>query len=161
MTKRILLWLNAFFACGFFTGHLFDYMVIIPNWNDGNVVGITKFREFFITADPGAYFMIFALAPVLFAIICFFAYLKSDKGIKKMLGAYLIISLGLFISYLAIFHPINEYLFFSKEINFEPVKTKELISKWVMSDTIRLVIGFFALLVSARVLHLSYQKVTS
>ena len=158
MTKRILLWLNAFFACGYFIGHLFDYLVIIPNWKDGKVEGITKFREFFVSADPGAFFIIFVMAPVLFSLISFFLHLKSDKSLKLMLSVYLIISLGLFIFTVLYFKPLNDYLFWSKEINFEPGKTMELISRWVLGDTIRLVFGFIALLVSGRALHLSYLR---
>ena len=78
-------------------GHLFDYLVIIPNWRNSNVEGITKFREFFIVADPGAFFMIFVMAPILFALICFFSYFKSEKRLKMMLGIYLVIALGAFI----------------------------------------------------------------
>ena len=158
MTKRILLWLNTFFACGYFIGHLFDYLVIIPNWEHGNVEGITKFREFFIKADPGAFFKIFVMAPILFALICFFSYLKSEKKLRRVLGTYLAISLGAFVFTMFYFLPLNDYLFWSKEINFESIKTKEFISKWILGDTIRLVIGLAALLVSARALHLSYDE---
>lgn len=160
MKKRILLWLNAFFASAYFIGHLFDFLVVMPNWRAGNVELLINYRTFFVNADPGAFFRIFVIASVLISVISFFSYLKSDKQIKIMLITNLVLTLGAFLFTMFYFLPINNYLFWSKEINLEPAKTMELAHQWVFGEHFRVVFGFVALIVSYRALHLSYVKVT-
>ncbi len=158
MTKRTLLWLNAFCASVYFTGHLFDFFVLMSNWRAGSVELLTNYRNFFINADPGIFFRIVVPASVLLSVISFLSYLKSDKKIKILLGVHLGLTLGAFLFTMFYFLPINNYLFWSKEINFGPGKTMELAHKWVLGEHFRLVFGFISLLVSARALHLSYNK---
>ncbi|MFZ1749860.1 MAG: DUF1772 domain-containing protein [Saprospiraceae bacterium] len=161
MNKRILLWLNVFFACGHFTGHLFDTLVIVPNWKEGSVEVITNFRAFFTNADPGAYFAIFVMAPTLFAILSFLFYYKTHRDIKITLGLGLAITLISTASTFLYFFPINNYLFWGQDVILEPAKTKELVENWVFAERIRLIIGLAALLAAARALHLSYVKVNT
>jgi hypothetical protein len=158
MTKRILLWINVFFACGHFTGHLFDTLVVVPNWKAGTVADISGFREFFVNADPGAYFAVFVMGPTLLAVISFLAYFKSHKDIRMMLGIALVITLCSTLSTFLYFFPINNYLFWDKNMTLEPLKTRELVESWVFAERIRLIVGLVTLLISARALHLSYVR---
>lgn len=160
MSKRIFLWLNTVLASAYFTGHLFDFFVVMPNWRNGSVELLTNYRAFFINADPGAFFRIIVPVSVLVSVISFILYMKPDKQIKIMLIVHLFLTLGAFLFTMFYFLPINNYLFWSKEIILEPAKTLDLAHKWVFGEHFRLIFGFFALVVSARVLHLSYSKLT-
>lgn len=159
MTKKTFLWLNTIISTVYLTGHLFDLFVVMPNWRAGSVELLTNYKTFFINADPGHFFRIVVPASVLLSVICFFLYLKSsDTKIKIMLSVHLVITLGAFLFTMFYFLPINNYIFWNKEITLEPVKTLDLVKKWVFGEHLRVVFGFVALIVSARALHLSYNK---
>lgn len=158
MAKRIVLWLNAFIAAVYFTGHLFDFLVLVPNWRAGDVGSITQYRTFFVHADPGAFFRFMVPATVLLAVISFLSYWKADKKLKLMLGAYLALTLGAFLFTMFHFLPINGYLFWDKSIVLEPAKTLDMAHSWVSGEQLRVAFGFVAMLVAARALHLSYSK---
>lgn len=157
MTKRILLWLNAFIAAAYFTGHLFDFLVVMPNWRAGEVELLMNYRSFFSNADPGAFFRIIVPASVLLSVISFLAYWKADKPVKVMLGMYLALTVGAFL--FTMFHhlPINNYLFWGKDI-LEPARTMDLAQQWVLGEHVRVVCGFVSLIIAGRALHLSYPK---
>lgn len=159
MTKRVLLWLNIIISTAYLTGHLFDFFVVMSNWRAGSVELLTNYRAFFVNADPGHFFRIIVPVSVLISVISFFAYLKSNKQIKIMLSVHLVLTLGAFLFTMFYFLPINNYIFWNKEITLEPVKTLDLVQKWVFGEHLRVVFGFLALIVSARALHLSYNKV--
>jgi Domain of unknown function (DUF1772) len=160
MTKRIFLWLNTLISTVYLTGHVFDFFVVMSNWRAGSVELLTNYRTFFINADPGHFFRIAVPASVLMSVISFFAYLKSDKRIIMLLSVHLALTLGSFLFTMLYFLPINNYLFWSKEITLESFKTLDLVNKWVFGEHLRLLFGFVALLVAARALHLSYNKLT-
>lgn len=160
MTKRIFLWLNTIISTVYLTGHLLDYFVVMSNWRDGSVESLTRYRAFFINADPGLFFRIVVPASVLLSALSFFAYLKSNKQIKIMLSIHLVLTLGAFLFTMFYFLPINDYLFWNKEISLEPALTMKLVNKWVLGEHLRVVFGIVALFVSARPLHLSYSKLT-
>ncbi|MCF8238607.1 MAG: DUF1772 domain-containing protein [Saprospiraceae bacterium] len=158
MSKRTLLWLNAFFACGHFTGHLFDRLVVVPNWNAGTVDGIMAFHNFFQNADPGAYFSIFVMAPTLFAILSFLAYLRSHTNLKKVLAIGLIITLCSTASTFLFFFPINNYLFWGKDIVLDPAQTSTLVTRWVFGEWFRIVAGLVTMILAGWAIHLSYKN---
>lgn len=158
MTKRSLLWLNTFLASVYFTGHLFDFFVTMPNWKDGSVESLLNYRTFFINADPGVFFRIVVPVSVLVSIVTFIVYFKSNRPIKIMLTIHLILTLGAFLFTMFYFLPINDYLFWNKELIFDPEKTKHLADNWVMGEGFRLFFGLIALSTTARALHLSYSK---
>lgn len=160
MTKRTFLWLNTIISTVYLTGHLFDFFVVMSNWRTGNVELLTNFRAFFINADPGHFFRIVVPVSVLLSIISFFAYLKSNKQIKILLSVHLVVTLGAFLFTMFYFLPINNYLFWNQGISLEPDLTMELVNKWVFGEHLRVLFGFVALIVSARALHLSYNKLT-
>ncbi len=160
MTKGIFLWLNTIISTAYLTGHLFDFFVVMSNWRDGSVESLSKYRSFFINADPGYFFRIVVPASVLISALSFFAYLKSDKRIKILLSIHLVLTLGAFLFTMLYFLPINNYLFWNKEITFEASKTLNLVNNWVFGEHLRVLFGFIALLVAARALHLSYNKLT-
>ena len=160
MTKRTFLWLNTIISSVYLTGHLFDFFVVMSNWRTGNVELLTNFRAFFINADPGHFFRIVVPVSVLLSIISFFAYLKSNKQIKILLSVHLVVTLGAFLFTMFYFLPINNYLFWNQGISLEPDLTMELVNKWVFGEHLRVLFGFVALIVSARALHLSYNKLT-
>ena len=156
MSKRTLLWLNAFFACGHFTGHLFDRMVVVPNWNEGTVEGILSFHHFFQNVDPGAYFSIFVMAPTLFSILSFLFYFRSHPDLKRVLGIGLIITLCSSASTFLFFFPINNYLFWGKDIVLDPVQTKAFVEKWVFGEWFRIAAGLVTMILAGWAVHLSY-----
>ena len=160
MTKRIFLWLNTILSTVYLTGHLFDFFVVMSNWRAGRVELLTGYRAFFIHADPGHFFRIVVPVSVLLSVISFFAYLKSNKQIRILLSAHLVLTLGAFLFTMFYFLPINNYLFWNKEMSLDPSLTMELVNKWVLGEHLRVVFGFVALMVSARALHLSYIKLT-
>lgn len=160
MTKRIFLWLNTIISTVYLTGHLFDFFVVMSNWRDGSVESLNNYRTFFINADPGHFFRIAVPASLLMSVISFFAYLKTDKRIKMLLSVHLVLTLGAFLFTMLYFLPINTYLFWSKEITLESIKTLDLVNKWVFGEHLRVLFGFVALVVAARTLHLSYNKLT-
>ncbi|MBK6832472.1 MAG: DUF1772 domain-containing protein [Flavobacteriales bacterium] len=158
MAKRIVLWLNAFVAAVYFTGHLFDFLVLVPNWRAGDVEVITRYRAFFVHTDPGAFFRFVVPATILLAIVSFLSYWKADKKLRLMLGAYLVLTLGAFLFTMFHFLPINGYLFWDKTIVLEPAKTMELAHSWASGEQLRVAFGFVAMVVAGRALHLSYSK---
>lgn len=160
MTKGIILWLNTLISTVYLTGHLFDFFVVMSNWRDGSVESLTNYRTFFINADPGHFFRIAVPASVLMSVISFFAYLKSDKRIKILLSIHLVLTLGAFLFTMFYFLPINNYLFWSKDITLESFKTLNLVNNWVFGEHLRVLSGIVALFVAARALHLSYNKWT-
>lgn len=157
MAKRIVLWLNAIIAAVYFAGHLFDLLVLVPNWRAGDVASITQYRAFFVHADPGRFFRFVVPATVLLAIISFLSYWKADKQLRLMLGAYLALVLGAFLFTMLHFLPINDYLFWGKAIVLEPGKTLELAHSWVFGEQLRVAFGFVAMVLAGRALHLSYS----
>ncbi|MFZ1702759.1 MAG: DUF1772 domain-containing protein [Saprospiraceae bacterium] len=158
MTKRIFLWFNTLISTAYLTGHLFDFFVVMSNWREGSVELLTNYRNFFINADPGNFFRVAVPASVLMSVVSFFAYWKSDKRIQILLSVHLVLTLGTFLFTMLYFLPINNYLFWSKEITLESLKTLDLVNKWVFGEHLRLLFAFVALLVAARALHLSYNK---
>lgn len=158
MNKRNLLWLNTFLASVYFTGHLFDVFVTMPNWKNGSVESLLNYRAFFIHADPGVFFRIVVPASVLVSIITFIVYFKSYRPLKVMLSIHLILTLGAFLFTMFYFLPINDYLFWNKGLNLEPEKTIRLAHNWVFAERFRLIFSFIALIASGRALHLSYSK---
>jgi hypothetical protein len=159
MTKRIILWLNAFFACGHFAGHLFDTLVIVPNWKSGSVEAIMGFRGFFVNTDPGAYFAIFVMGPTLLAIVSFVTYIKSAKPLRNTLAIVLLLTLISTASTFLFFFPINNYLFWGGDNVLDPTKTMDLVNNWVSGERIRLALAFIILLFAGKALHLSYPAV--
>lgn len=161
ISKRFFLWLNIFFAGGHFTGHLFDTLVIIPNWKAGTIDNLIRYNDFFVHTDPGSFFSIFVIGPTVMAIICFILYFKSKKEIKIILGIGLIITIISTLSTFLYFFPINNYLFWGEDTILDPSRTKTLAAKWVLGEWFRLALGFITLIISARALHLSYDKKNS
>lgn len=158
MQYRFLLWLNALVFCVYLVGHLFDILIIVPNWNSGSLDEIRLYNEFFHKTDPRFFFSSIRPFSIAISFVCLIVFWAKGTPIRALLLISLMIDILIYVVTQYYFSPINDYLFLNDTQNLDPAVVKEYVSKWVASNYIRIAlitVGFYA---SLRAVHFSYRQ---
>jgi Domain of unknown function (DUF1772) len=155
---RFLLWLNALVFCVYLVGHLFDILIIVPNWNSGNLADIKLYNDFFHKSDPRFFFSYIRPFSIAISFICLVLFWGKGSPLRALLLISLIIDILLYILTLYYFSPINDYLFLNDTQAFDPDLVKEYVSKWVASNYIRIALITVGCYASLWAVHFSYRQ---
>lgn len=158
MQYRFLLWLNALVFCVYLVGHLFDILIIVPNWNSGSLADIQLYNDFFQKSDPRFFFSFIRPFSIATSFVCLMAFWSRGTPIRALLLISLLIDILIYAVTQYYFRPINEYLFLNDTLIFDPAVVKDYVSKWVAYNYIRIAlitVGFYA---SLRAIHFSYRQ---
>ncbi|MEX0686700.1 MAG: DUF1772 domain-containing protein [Balneolales bacterium] len=153
ISLTLLLWMTLVLYVFYFAGHVFDLLANIPNWKSGEVHDVTKYRAFYSNSSPKTYFLPLVLGTPLVSLVTLWSVWQLDGSIYLYIGISFIISVIILVLTIKIFVPINEYLFMSPESEYDPEKLKELVSKWISLDYLRLLLLGIGMLTSILALH--------
>ncbi|MBK9104464.1 MAG: DUF1772 domain-containing protein, partial [Saprospiraceae bacterium] len=114
-------------------------------WSSGRIEDMNRYSNFYHKGNNTHFF-----APVIFAsiIACAISLIlvwHADGPIWILVAIDLVIAIGVLISVITLFRPMNIY-FESKE--YEADKLKLLVSKWLLYNQIRFVIIFVGLVIA-------------
>ena len=155
MITTIFLWAIVLFYSFHFAGHLHNILANVPNWSSGRVEDMNRYSNFYHKGNNTHYF-----APVIFAsiIACAISLIlvwRTDGPIRNLVAIDLVIAIGVLISVITLFRPMNIY-FESKA--YESDKLKMLVSKWLLYNKIRFVIILVGLVIAIWALS-AYQAI--
>ncbi len=145
MITTIFLWAIVLLFSFHFAGHLHNILANVPNWSSGSVEDMNRYSNFYHKGNNTHYF-----APVIFAsiIACLIALIlvwNTDGQIRTLVAIDLVIAIGVLVSVLTVFRPMNNY--FESKV-YEPVKLKLLVNKWLLYNQIRFVIILVGLIIA-------------
>ena len=141
----VLLWAVMLLYSFHFAGHLHNALTNVPNWSSGSIEDMNRYGTFYHKATNTRFF-----APVIFAtiLVCllslFYAWNQSHLT-RNILIADLLIAVLVLISVFTIFRPMNDY--FSQQ-EYEPVRLKKMVQKWVTYNYVRMLIILIGLILS-------------
>jgi hypothetical protein len=134
---RLFLWATLLLFSFYFSGHLFDIVANVPNWQSGEADDVLLYRDFYRHSSPARYFAPLVLGTPVASLVALMLVWKRSRQTRTLLGASFLIAAGVAVWTFLFFVPINEYI---QAGEYEPVKLKELVTKWVMYDYLRLAI---------------------
>jgi hypothetical protein len=153
MITTIFLWLIVLLYSFHFAGHLHNMITNVPNWSSGSVEDMNRYSNFYHNGNNTHYFAPVIFASIITCIFSLFLVWNVNGLIRNLVAIDLIIATGVLISVITLFRPMNVY-FESK--NYETVKLKSLVNKWLLYNTIRFFIILVGLIISIWALN-SYQ----
>lgn len=136
MITIFLLWLTLTMYSLYFAGHLFDILANVPNWKSGIISDVSKYRDFYVKSSPKNYFLPLVLGTPIISLITMVMVWKIESPVFQYISVAFLISVITLLLTIKYFVPINEYIFTSPE--YDPVTLKEMVSKWVKMDYMRL-----------------------
>ena len=152
----LFIWLSVITFSLYFSGHLFDLSVIVPNWKLGDLESIMRYRQFFHAATPRTYFnpVIFlgAVIPTIALILAW----NINMELRPSIGITAITGIALLVFTLVYFDPKNEYLFYSGQLNGNVLET--LVNQWVYGDIGRLFLSGVGFLASLNAMRTFYRR---
>lgn len=146
MKQELFLWITVIVFSFYFAGHLFDLLANIPNWKSGDIMDVSKYRDFYAKASPKNYFFPFVIGTPIVSLICLFLVWNIGDPARIFLIMSSLIALLVSVATIKYFVPINDYIFTSTE--YDQVKLKKLVSGWIKMDYIRVAILGVGLLTS-------------
>jgi hypothetical protein len=155
---KFLLWCNAIVFAIYLAGHLFDILIIIPNWKSGSIEEIILFNDFFHKTNPVNYYRIIMWISTVLSVLCFVVAWPMGNPVRTLLGISLVIDILIDIVTWHYFTPINEYLFLEQGGELQQARVREYVTQWVVADYLRvglIMIGFYT---SILAVHFSYKK---
>lgn len=138
MITTFFLWLTVLLFSFYFAGHLFDLLVNIPNWKSGEISDVVKYREFYSQSSPKNYFLLLVTSTPIISMISLGLVWHIAGSVRYFLAAAFVLSVIVLIFTLKYFVPINEYIF--NTTTYDQVELKELVSKWISADYLRLLL---------------------
>lgn len=134
--KKVFLWLTVILFSFYFAGHLFDLLANVPNWKSGEIADVDQYRDFYNQASPKDYFKLLVLGTPVVSLISLGLVWKTPSSSRYFIATAFVLSVVVLIFTFLYFVPINEYIFSST--TYDPVELKELVSKWISADYIRI-----------------------
>jgi hypothetical protein len=134
---KLFLWATVLLFSFYFSGHLFDIIVNVPNWESGEVNDVRIYRDFYHKSSPTVYFAPLVLGTPIVSLIALILVWKKGGRTRTLLGASFLIAAGVAIWTVLFFVPINQYI---QTGEYNPVELKGLVTKWVRYDYLRLAV---------------------
>jgi hypothetical protein len=138
MKIKFFLWLTVIIFCFHLGGHLFDMIANQPNWKSGEIADVSRLRDFYAQSSPKNFFIYLVMGGPIINLFSFILVWNIGNRTKWFFGLSFIISVIIAIFTVGFFVPINEYIF--NTINYDPIKLKELVFKWIAMENLRVVI---------------------
>ncbi len=135
MIAKFFLWATVFLFSFYFSGHLFDLTVNVPNWKSGEIADVMLYRDFYHQSSPSVYFAPLVLGTPIISLITLLLVWKSGGATRILVCAALVIALGVTVWTVLFFVPINQYISTGQ---YDPVELKEVVARWVLYDYLRL-----------------------
>ena len=135
MLAKSFMWATMLLFSFYFAGHLFDIIANVPNWSSGEVGDVTLYRNFYRKSSPSNYFAPLVLGTPIVSLIALILTWKKGGSTKILLGASFLTAAGVAVWTALFFVPINQYI---QTGEYNPIELKELVTKWVTYDYLRL-----------------------
>lgn len=134
-------------------GHIFDKIVIIPNWNNGTINEMQKNKAFFRKGKIQTFFMLMLPSCFLVSLVSMILLWSddSDAHLYAMLAFALNFTTSVWT--IAYFVPMNKY-FEAGEYDAETLK--QMVKRWTMANHVRFVLLTVALCLAIAALN-SYR----
>ncbi|HQZ96312.1 MAG TPA: hypothetical protein PLP21_08330 [Pyrinomonadaceae bacterium] len=143
--RKVVLWLMVLSFASFFAGHLYELIVVVPNWKSGAIADVTKYNQFFSLASPADYYNLTVGSSFIFSIVGLASILKCGKiAIIFASTAILVVVIYAVYTY-AVFLPTNFYIGAG---NYDPAVLEPLVARWVFHEPIRFALIGVGLLAS-------------
>ena len=134
---KLFLWATLLFFSFYFSGHLFDIIANVPNWESGEVNDVQLYRDFYHKSSPTRYFAPLVLGTPVVSLIALILVWKKGRRTRTLLAASFLIAVGVSIWTILFFVPINQYI---QTAEYNPLELKRLVTKWVRYDYLRLAV---------------------
>ncbi|MBK7394703.1 MAG: hypothetical protein IPI64_15645 [Chloracidobacterium sp.] len=85
--KRILLFATVLFLSFHLTGHIYEMLVLVPNWKSGEVSDVVRYVDFIRIGMPSHFFSIAQFGCLLLSLVTFIAVWTEKRFV--CLPAYL------------------------------------------------------------------------
>ena len=142
---RLVLWALVLCYSFFLAGHLYEIIVLVPNWSSGIPDDVGRYRDFLSHSGPGRYFMIVGLPAFITSILAIAATWSAGKRLRLLS----IVPLLIFIVYGVwtqwYFVPINHYV---GGEHYDAVILKAKVDGWVFWEIPRTVLVGLGLVVA-------------
>ena len=134
---KLFLWATLLFFSFYFSGHLFDIIANVPNWESGEVNDVQLYRDFYHKSSPTRYFAPLVLGTPIVSLIALILVWKKGRRTRTLLAASFLIAVGVSTWTILFFVPINQYI---QTAEYNPLELKRLVTKWVRYDYLRLAV---------------------
>jgi hypothetical protein len=141
----ILLWAIALLYSFHFAGHLHNMLTNVPNWSSGSIEDMNRYGTFYHKVTNARFFARVIFATILACILSLFYVWNQSDFVRNMVAADLVIVVLVLIGVFTVFRPMNNY-FLQKQ--YEDVRLKEMVGKWVAYNYIRMVVILLGLILS-------------
>jgi|GEM_PF-2107954 len=152
----LFIWLSVITFSLYFSGHLFDMSVIVPNWQLGDQESITRYRQFFHDATPRNYFNPVIFLGAIIPTIALFLGWDINLRLRSSIGITAITGIALLVFTFVYFDPKNEYLFYTEQLDEKVVET--MVKQWVYGDIGRLFLSGVGFLASLNAMREFYRQ---
>ncbi len=109
----------------------------MPNWESGEVNDVRIYRDFYHKSSPTKYFAPLVLGTPIVSLTALILVWKKGGRTRTLLGVSFLIAAGVAIWTVLFFVPINQYI---QTGEYNPVELKELVTKWIRYDYLRLAV---------------------
>ncbi|MFM9903530.1 MAG: anthrone oxygenase family protein [Pyrinomonadaceae bacterium] len=154
--KRILLFVTVLFLCFHLTGHVYESLVLVPNWKSGEVADVVRYVDFIRIGMPSHFFAIAQFGCLLLSLVTFIAAWSEKEKVRMFAGLTLLISVIVMAGTFIIFVPINIYM--GSTTNFDPVELKTKVTTWVNFEYVRIAVIALGLVTSIAALEFYERK---
>jgi len=142
MFTEITLWATILIFTIHLSGHIFDKITIIPNWNSGEIADMQRNKAFFRKGQIQIFFGPVILACFLSSLLAMIAVWGHGGATKTYAIAAFALSTAINIWTLAYFVPMNKY--FDGQ-NYEAETLGHLVKRWTTANHLRFVLLTVAL----------------
>ncbi|CAN5557205.1 hypothetical protein BH10ACI3_BH10ACI3_27990 [soil metagenome] len=153
---RILLFASVLFVCFHLTGHIYESLVLVPNWKSGEVADVVRYVDFIRIGMPSNFFAIAQFGCLLTSLAAFIAAWSAKGNVRFFAGLTFLISVIVMAGTFIIFVPINIYM--GSPANFDPVELKIKVTTWVNFEYVRIAVIAIGLVTSIAALELFGRK---
>ncbi|MGB2751822.1 MAG: hypothetical protein WBC19_07165 [Pyrinomonadaceae bacterium] len=154
--KRILLFATVLFLTFHLTGHIYEMLVLVPNWKSGEVADVVRYVDFIRIGMPSHFFSIAQFGCLLLSLVTFVAVWSEKEKVRMFAGITFFISVIVMAGTFIIFVPINIYM--GSTTNFDPVELKTKVTTWVNFEYMRIVVIALGLVTSIAALEFYGRK---
>ena len=141
MLTEITLWATVLIFTIHLSGHIFDRIAIIPNWNSGTIDDMMRNKAFFQKGQIRTFFGLVILACFVSSLMGMILLWGNQRGSQYAIAAF-VLSTATNVWTIVYFVPMNKYF---EAQDYEVDTLRRTVKKWVTANHLRFLLLTIAL----------------